>query len=169
MIVWLNGTFGVGKTTTAAELTDILPSARTFDPEYVGFMLRYFITESVTDFQDWPAWRAVVVETAAQLLQHHFSVLVVPMTLLRQDYAAEVLGGPRGRGIDVWHVLLHSDDDELVRRIESDQIESGALEWRLDHIQRYRNALGWLRDDAEVIDTTQLSPSEAAEKIVDLL
>lgn len=169
MIVWLNGTFGAGKTATGAELTTMLPEARTFDPEYVGFMLRHFITEPIDDFQNWPAWRAVVVETAAQVAEHYGGVLVVPMTLLRRDYAAEIFGGLRGRGIDVRHVLLHSDDDELVRRIESDQIESGAREWRLDHIQRYRDALGWLRDDAEVIDTTQLSPSEAAEKIFGLL
>ncbi len=39
MIVWLNGTFGAGKTTTAAELQTLMPGARVFDPETVGYML----------------------------------------------------------------------------------------------------------------------------------
>jgi adenylylsulfate kinase-like enzyme len=33
VIVWLNGAFGMGKTTTAAELLSLLPDARQFDPE----------------------------------------------------------------------------------------------------------------------------------------
>jgi broad-specificity NMP kinase len=33
MLVWINGTFGVGKTTTAKALTDRLPGHRLFDPE----------------------------------------------------------------------------------------------------------------------------------------
>jgi hypothetical protein len=32
VILWLNGTFGVGKTSTATELAGILPGARQFDP-----------------------------------------------------------------------------------------------------------------------------------------
>jgi hypothetical protein len=40
VIIWLNGTFGAGKTTTAAELLTLLPGSRLFDPETVGFMLR---------------------------------------------------------------------------------------------------------------------------------
>jgi hypothetical protein len=40
VIVWLNGTFGCGKTTTAAELRGLIPSSRVFDPETVGYMLQ---------------------------------------------------------------------------------------------------------------------------------
>ncbi|NDL60323.1 AAA family ATPase [Phytoactinopolyspora mesophila] len=169
MIVWLNGTFGAGKTTAAEELVEVMPDARTFDPECVGFMLRRFITEPVGDFQDWPAWRALVTETAHQILQHYGGTLVVPMTLLRREYANEIFAGLREHGIDVRHVLLHVDDDELVRRIESDQVESGARDWRLEHISPYRDALAWLRDDAAVVDTTHMAPVDVAQKVVGLL
>jgi len=40
MIIWLNGTFGVGKTTTARELAATMPDTRLFDPEMVGYLLR---------------------------------------------------------------------------------------------------------------------------------
>jgi adenylylsulfate kinase-like enzyme len=51
MIVWLNGTFGAGKTTTAPEVVTRLPEARIFDPEHVGFLLRQVLPEPPGDFQ----------------------------------------------------------------------------------------------------------------------
>lgn len=38
MIVWLNGTFSVGKTTTAKALVEHEPRLRLFDPEWVGLV-----------------------------------------------------------------------------------------------------------------------------------
>jgi hypothetical protein len=55
VIIWLNGTFGVGKTTTAAALNGQLPGWRLFDPETVGLMLRGALADHpVSDFQHWP-------------------------------------------------------------------------------------------------------------------
>jgi adenylylsulfate kinase-like enzyme len=50
MILWINGTFGAGKTSTAAELVRLLPRARVYDPEQVGYMLPHVLTEPVDDF-----------------------------------------------------------------------------------------------------------------------
>jgi len=46
MIVWLNGTFGAGKTTTSRLLVRELPQARILDTEYIGLMLRHVLNES---------------------------------------------------------------------------------------------------------------------------
>jgi len=52
VIIWLNGTFGVGKTTTAAQLVGDLPDARLFDPEYVGYLVAEHLRDhQFTDFQ----------------------------------------------------------------------------------------------------------------------
>jgi hypothetical protein len=52
VIIWLNGAFGCGKTTTAAELRSLIPSSRLFDPETVGYMLRPNLADHpVSDFQ----------------------------------------------------------------------------------------------------------------------
>lgn len=65
MIIWLNETFGAGKTTTAKELTALLTGSRIFDTEHVGLMLNHVLaSEKVDDFQDWPPWRGLVVATA---------------------------------------------------------------------------------------------------------
>ena len=78
MIVWLNGTFGCGKTTAAAELRSLIPSSRLFDPETVGSMLRPNLADyPVSDFQHWPSWRPLVVATATELARftgQHWSV-----------------------------------------------------------------------------------------------
>lgn len=39
VIIWLNGTFGAGKTTTCAHLERLVPGAHVFDTEQVGVML----------------------------------------------------------------------------------------------------------------------------------
>ena len=36
MIVWINGAFGAGKTTTARELIELIPNSTLFDPEDIG-------------------------------------------------------------------------------------------------------------------------------------
>lgn len=82
MIVWPNGTFGTGKTTTATELVAALPGARVFDSEWGGVMLRDVLGPA-DDFQDWPPWRGLVVETAAQVHAHVGGTLVVPQTPCR--------------------------------------------------------------------------------------
>ncbi|MCG8919132.1 ATP-binding protein, partial [Actinokineospora sp. PR83] len=95
-------------------MTGLLPRARVFDPEEVGFMLRHVLTEPVSDFQDWPAWRALVVHTAAEVLSQVGGTLVVPQAVLDQSYAEEIFAGLRRHGIPVVHAVLHVERGELV-------------------------------------------------------
>lgn len=67
MIVWLNGTHGAGKTTTSPLVRQLIPDSRVFDAEKVGETLMD-ITPGLPEtdnFQHWPPWRPLVVETAA--------------------------------------------------------------------------------------------------------
>ncbi|MGA5558866.1 AAA family ATPase [Streptomyces lavendulocolor] len=166
MIIWLNGTFGAGKTTTSKELVALLPDARVFDSETVGFMLRNVLNSvPVKDFQEWPPWRGLVVETASQVLDFVGGVLVIPQSVLVEQYWGEIHAGLTKAGIPVRHFVLHTDPDTLAHRIESDMVETGARQWRLDHIPRYQDALTWLGRKAELIDTTHLSPPQVAQTI----
>ncbi|GGK96110.1 ATP-binding protein [Planomonospora parontospora subsp. parontospora] len=163
MIIWLNGTFGAGKTTTAEELAGIVPGARVFDAEYVGYMLRAVPgLPEVRNFQQWPPWRGLVVQTAVQLLAYLGGVLVIPQTVLVEEYWTEIRLGLEKAGIPVHHFVLHSDDDTLIHRIETDAVEAGARQWRLDHLPDYRRALSWLSREAQVVDTTGIPPAQVA-------
>jgi len=83
VIIWLNGTFGCGKTSTAAELHSLVPSSRVFDPETVGYMLQPNLADQpVADFRHWPPWRPLVVATATELARFTGQHLIAPQTIL---------------------------------------------------------------------------------------
>ncbi|WP_274567603.1 NUDIX hydrolase [Streptomyces spiramyceticus] len=178
MIVWINGAFSAGKTSAARELIDLIPNSTFYDPELIGGGLRNLLPQKrlseVTDYQDLPIWRRLVVDTAAALLAEVGGPLVVPMTILRQEYRDEIFGGLAARRIPVCHVLLAPDETILRQRIadreemEDDQeVSERVRQWAYEHIEPYRAALSWLADDAHVIDTSRLSPAETACRIAD--
>ncbi|MEM8924228.1 MAG: AAA family ATPase [Actinomycetota bacterium] len=169
MIVWINGTFGVGKTTTAQAVRDAT-GWRLFDPEHVGYFLAgHFRDQEIADFQDLPPWRALVPAVAEEILRHtgHDAMLAV-QTVLVEDYWRELAAGFAGRGIPVHHVVLDCAEAELRRRIETDEIETQARQWRLDHLTHYAEAQRWLATAADlVIDTSSLSVAEVAAAVTD--
>jgi 8-oxo-dGTP pyrophosphatase MutT (NUDIX family) len=179
VIVWINGAFGAGKTTTARELIDLIPNSTLFDPELIGAGLTQLLPAKrlaeVGDFQDLPIWRRLVVDTAAAMLAELGGVLVVPMTLLRQDYRDEIFGGLASRRIAVRHVLLAPAETILRERIADREVppdlpdgEIRVRQWSYDHIEPYHAALaGWLTADAHPVDTSALTPSEAAVRIAE--
>jgi L-rhamnose mutarotase len=164
LIIWLNGTFGVGRTVTAARLLPMIANARLFDPETVGYLLRHHLADvPVTDFQDWPAWRPLVVATTAELTEQTGQHLIAPQTVLHAPYWQEIRDGLTARGIEVFHVLLDADETVLRQRVlGSDE----AARWRLAHLTMYRDARPWMRDAADlVVDTGSSSPGEVARTI----
>jgi hypothetical protein len=102
VIVWLNGTHGVGKTTASALVQQLIPDSRVFDAEKV---------------------------------------------------------------LPVRHFVLHADLDTLRRRIDGDTI-LGPSTFRIEYLDLYAEAARtWLHDEAEVVDTTHLTPPEVARQI----
>ncbi|MGW3204729.1 NUDIX hydrolase [Streptomyces sp. NPDC001135] len=178
-VVWINGAFGAGKTTTARELIELIPNSTLFDPEIVGGALTHLLPAKrlaeVGDFQDLPIWRRLVVDTAAAMLAELGGTLVVPMTLLRQEYRDEIFGGLAARRIPVHHLLLVPAETILRERIADREVpadlpdgEIRVRQWSYDHIEPYRAALAsWLTADAHPVDTSALTPHETAVRIAD--
>ncbi|MEN8654067.1 NUDIX domain-containing protein [Streptomyces sp. 21So2-11] len=178
MVVWINGAFSAGKTSAARELIDLIPNSTFYDPELIGAGLRQLLPHKrlaeVDDYQDLPIWRRLVVDTAAALLAEVGGSLVVPMTLLRQEYRDEIFGALASRRIPVCHVLLSTDETILRRRIAAreespdDPETSGRVrQWAFAHIEPYRAALPWLTADAYVVDADELTPAQTASRIAD--
>lgn len=192
MIIWINGAFGAGKTAAAQELVELIPDSTLFDPEVIGLGLRHLLPhkhlDDVRDQQDLPIWRRLVVDTAAALLHEVGGVLVVPMTLLRQEYRDEIFGGLASRRITVRHVLLAPGETILRKRIagrpappgrpddpdattQGDRDAQARTRQRAyDRIEPYRTALAdWLTADAHPVDTSALTPYETAERIAEVV
>ncbi|MGW2834831.1 AAA family ATPase [Streptomyces sp. NPDC001286] len=167
MIVWINGTHGVGKTTTSALVQRLLPGARVFDAEKVGETLmdiRPGLPET-DNFQHWPPWRPLVVETARRVLDYAGGTLVMPMTVLVERYWREISAGLAEHAIPVRHFVLHADQETLRGRIEGDTV-MGPSPFRLRYLEPYAEAARtWLHAEAAVVDTTHLTPEEAALRI----
>ncbi len=169
VIVWINGAHGVGKTTTGREVQELLPHARLLDGEKVGETLMDITPGLPTtdNFQHWPPWRQLVVETARCVLDYTGGTLVMPMTVVVQEYWWEISAGLARHRIPVRHFVLHADEATLRRRIQSDTV-LGPSEFRLAQLAAYAEAARtWLHADAQVIDTTSLTPRQAAWQIAE--
>ncbi|PPS84756.1 AAA family ATPase [Streptomyces sp. MH60] len=170
MIVWLNGTHGAGKTTTALLVQRLLPDSRVFDAEKVGETLMD-ITPGLPDtdnFQHWAPWRPLVVETARHVLDYTGGTLVMPMTVLVEEYWREIAGGLAAHGIPVRHFVLHADQETLRGRIAGDTVLGPDSPFRLQYLAPYAEAARtWLHAEAEVVDTTHRTPAEAALRIAE--
>lgn len=168
MIVWLNGAFGCGKTTTAAELCPLIPSCRLFDPETVGYMLRpNLVDHPVSDFQQWPPWRTLVMATATELARFTGQHLIAPQTILARAYQEQIFAGLRDAGQAVFHAVLDAGEDVLRQRIEG---SGEAQAWRLAHLAQYQASRSWMIPAADlVVNTAGQTPSAVAHQIAEVL
>ncbi len=163
MIVWINGTHGAGKTTTSAFVQQLIPDSRVFDAEKVGETLMDITPglPSTDNFQHWPPWRQLVVETARHVLDYTGGTLVMPMTLLVEQYWREISTGLTRHAIPVRHFVLHADQATLRGRIQGDHFVPSPF--RLKYLEPYAEAARtWLHGEAEVVDTTHLTPAQVA-------
>ena len=176
MIVWLNGTFGVGKTTTAEALSSRWPQAIVFDPEVLGIGLRRWTPTDalVRDFQDIQLWRDLVVTTCSGLVAEWGRPLIVPMTVLRPSYFDDVIGRLREAGEDVRHFCLTAPAAVLRTRAETRSRTSP--EFTNMSAKDRLQALSWIEERwaehdasdtrfAQHIDTTQGDTEHVAELI----
>lgn len=177
MIAWINGAFGAGKTTTAAQLLEAaqaapdMPEARLFDPEYVGYLLQRFVPVPTGDFQDLRLWRELTVATLSGLDREYPGIWIVPMTLVNRVYRGEIHGGLRHLGHIVRHAVLVLPEPVLRERIDSDQVDTGARQWRQDHVASAVAELPGLattEPDTHGIDATQPPERVAAEILLHL-
>jgi hypothetical protein len=169
MIVWLNGTHGAGKTTTSALVQQLLPDARVLDAEKVGEVLMDIKPglPATDNFQHWEPWRKLVVETARRVLEYTGGTLVMPMTVLVENYWREISDGLTAHGIPIHHFVLHADQATLRDRIQNDK-DLGPSTFRFAYLEPYAEAARtWLHDEAEVIDTTHVTADQAAQQIAD--
>lgn len=168
VIIWLNGTHGAGKTTTSALLQPLIPDSRVLDAEKIGETLMDITPglPATDNFQHWAPWRPLVVETASRVLDFAGGTLVMPMTVLVEEYWREISSGLAQHAIPIRHFVLHADTDTLRDRIQ--RAEVGPSPFRFAHLGAYAEAVRtWLGNEAEFVDTTHLTPAQAAQQIAD--
>jgi hypothetical protein len=171
MLVWINGAFGAGKTVVAHELRRRLGDGQLADPEILGFAMHKMLPAGERrDFQDLPQWRSAVLATLIQAEAACDGQLIVPMSIVRDDYFDEIIGGLRSSGVDVRHYALTATPDTLRRRLRlrTGYVIGRALgrdeTWAMAQINRCVNALAGERYCTHV-PTDHLTPDEVVELI----
>jgi gluconate kinase len=172
VIIWINGAFRAGKTTLAEELHRRLPDAVAYNPEDVGLMLWRWVPPN-DDFQDLPSWRELVVATALSLRRHHAETLIVPMSLIRDAYRAEILGSLANAGEQVLHVFLEADIGVLRERLDArvdipdnPGANQSAREWALSRIDAAIVAAARQPGGTLMLRSDRLTPAELADQVL---
>ncbi len=97
MIIFVNGPFGIGKTTTAYLLVERLPKAMVYDPEVIGSCVQHLLNgmEHADDYQDYVLWRSLTVEVARLLRETYGGSLILPMSVTQHAYYETLMQGFR--------------------------------------------------------------------------
>jgi hypothetical protein len=171
MLIWINGAFGSGKTLIAHGLHRRLRDAHVADPELLGFSLHRMLPPgSRQDFQNLPQWRSGVLTTLIQADAACAGPLIVPMSIVREDYFDEIIGGLRSTGVDVRHYTLTATRETLHRRLRARgaYLLAKALRrdetWAIQQIERCVTALADARY-ATHVPTDDRTPDEVVEFI----
>ncbi|HEX8097438.1 MAG TPA: AAA family ATPase [Pyrinomonadaceae bacterium] len=99
MVVIINGSFGVGKTTVAKLLREAFPGSAVYDPEWAGLVLMRLPKwvklkgAGTDDFQDIELWRRLTVAGVRLFGSLASGKVIVPMTFSRRAYLDEVVAG----------------------------------------------------------------------------
>mgnify|MGYP002863801229 CR=1 FL=1 len=169
MIIWIDGAYGVGKSTLAEKLHELLPNSFIFDAENVGNAVRDNMPQSVyysETFEGYPLWFHVCNELLTELSGRFDGVILVPMTLMRQESFARFAEPLRSKGIEIVHVLLESSIEIIHDRI----LERGESEdcWCMRHIEDCLSAQQHFEDVIRVQSVGQTA-DELAKEVVQAL
>ena len=169
MVIWINGCFGVGKTTTAKLLEQKIGNARIYDPEIFGSLLWAFFPKSVKetgDFQDLILWRRftyTVIRFLSGCCRGH---ILVPMTLVNPQYYDEIIGALRRDGVIVRHFILTASKEDILSRLRRrGEVQDSWAERQLARcLDAFAGAI-----PGEKINTEQIPAEQAAAQICSAL
>src|SRR5215470_11667844 len=176
MVVVINGSFGVGKTTIAKLLRGSLPGSAIYDPEWAGFVLKRLPKwiklkgSGSDDYQDICLWRRSAVAGVRLFRLFGSGPVLIPMAFSRRDYFDEVVGGIERLDSDLRVFCLKASISTLKKRLieRGTEIEGPGTAWIMRRIIECVEA----HIDphfGEPVDTEDRSADEVVEEIINRL
>lgn len=173
MIVLINGSFGVGKTTVAKLLREALKGSAIYDPEWAGIVLmrlpRWIKLKGsgTEDFQNIDLWRRCTVAGVKMFRLYASGPVIVPMTFTQRAYFDEVVSGLRRLDPELKVFCLQASLPTIRKRLvgRGTKIEGTEGEWIARRIIECAEAH---RDShfGEPVETEVRTAREVAEDIV---
>jgi len=169
MIIWINGAFGVGKTSVAIQLSKILSNSYVFDPEMTGEYIWDNLPEALSrkgDFQDIPLWSDFNYQMLDYIQKVWDGTVIVPMTIINPLYYEELILKLEENGSKLHHFILTADKEILLERL----IKRGDFDtsWPANQIDRCIYAFDNLIQGIK-IDTCNLSIDEVVYRIISII
>jgi thymidylate kinase len=165
MVVFINGSFGIGKTTVSRLLAAQLPRSLVFNPEPMGVLIMHLaalVRRPKDDFQDLVAWRWLGAR-AIRIARGFRSTVIVPMTFSNFAYLEEFLSYLRARGVPTLHFCLTAPHSVVLERLHARQ-RKGPTSWQLRRSIECCAAHGAL-EFAEHVPTADRTAREVASDI----
>lgn len=166
MIIWLNGPFGVGKTTLANLLHQKIQNSILYDPEQLGDFFQEILPKDVCpdDFQDYPIWRKTTHQIIRDLATKTGKVIIVPMTICKREYYQEIIQRLIEDKIPLEHYILLADKTTILERLDNRFDEDNI--WAKRHLDACLEAFE-SQIPGQKLNTDDLRPEEVAMEILD--
>jgi len=160
MIIWINGSFGVGKTTIANKLKEKINESIIYDPEKVGTFLTNTLPVKEDDFQDYELWRAINYEIL-KYLSTRFDTIIVPMTITNTQYYDEIAGKLEHDGVIIKQFILTASKETIIKRLDA---RGDSTKWAYNQIDRCIKSFD--ERQYEKIDTENMNIEEVVNYII---
>ena len=166
MIIWLNGAFGVGKTSVALGLQNKISNSFVFNPEDIGACIRNSMPSEMyqDDYQDYDIWREFCHKQLKYIENNFNGTIIVPMTITNQLYIDEIIGKLLSDGIAVKHYILTADKSTILARLNTRGVTD--TEWPALQIDRCLAAFSGSIKGTE-ISTNNKSLNEIVNEIIE--
>lgn len=166
MIIWINGSFGVGKSTVANLLHQEFKNSIIYDPELLGdFFQRNLPSVACSeDFQDFSLWRQLTHDILQDLATNSNQIIIVPMTIFKIEYYQEIIEQLMRDGIELKHYILIADKETILNRLDS-RVDEDNL-WARHHLDTCINGFDKIIPGRKLI-TDQMTPREIVKVILE--
>jgi hypothetical protein len=174
MILIINGSFGVGKTTVGRLLRRQIDGSSLYDPEWAGSILMRLPSviklsgSGTDDFQDIDLWRKSVAHGTK--LFRAFArnrIVIVPMAFSRRNYFDEIVRRMREFDNDIKVYCLTAGMPTILERLKKrgEKIEAEESSWV---VRKARECVDAHRDPhfGEPVNTEDASAARVADDIL---
>lgn len=161
MIIWINGAFGSGKSTTAELLHSKLEFSHIYDPEQAGYFLwGSFPIEMKEkgDFQDIEIWRSINYQILKHMHDNYDGTLIIPMTIINIDYYNQIIGNLIEDGVELYHFILNVEKENIKHRLISrGEGENSWAEQQIDRcLQAFKSNINGEKINANNLNVEQV-------------
>jgi hypothetical protein len=176
MIILINGSFGIGKSTVARLLRRRVPRSLVYNPEWAGSILMRLPRwvklrgAGTDDFQDIDLWRMSVISGVRLFQAVTTGAVIVPMAFSRREYFDEIVAGLKSLDPNVRVFCLRADMATILERLDARSRDgrARAVAWSA---RKARACVASHEDEhfGEPVNTVEASASQVAKAILQRL